>query len=1167
MFKGSLSLVFLFSYLANAEVPEALRRTRGQTEFLTVTQQGMMHALGGKRAMMMTAAASLESAGGTDQREQKESDVYAIGAKGSGLVYLLNDHRGLQVVKFDKNKRGTLVGHVRATGNYPRDMYLDEEKQKILVLERYNYGQESTEESSRILIYDVSSPDRPKLESTVNLDGEIADSRMVGDVLYIATSVPWRARYQGDDQGRKGKIASFKWGKDNSTLEQIASQELTLKDVQADKMGIIEVPTSEKGKFRYYLSAVMSEERWSWWGTQSYIELVDITSPDGKMKPVLRASAKGRVNHRSWIHVKDNTLIVTSNYLVENGKRDPWRGIGRVAVETFKFPDSKSEIISTQEAQYRMMHLERKVKGAEQRESEEDLDLLRRELLSDKELGLKGRFVRHLSGEEGSGEEWLVKEHADTVITVGDTNGQSAALQDVRYTADQAYVFWVPANNIDPLDRFDLRDVQNKGTPYLGRLQFDGWISKSYNLTYDGKKYVVGLGFVVPAVDNEKNSRYLQIALFEIVDEADGKSTAKQISTATSQMSGAFADLTGEDKAVTFEFNSKSGEGNVMFPVGGWDGMSYKGGGITFHFDLSKATVAEGPLLQGEAWLKKVFNNSDVGHVGAFSDEALGVYDGTLSEHAVATGVKTVTASQTLELARNVESFVSLMGATTKKIYGVQLVGKSRQEGREYKNEIELRVMPTLSPDGELHDALLVQSFEGSLVGMERMADGEHILLVTHAYAARAPEAERHSAQDSIYTVRLLRVGGTAKKLAFEEVLKHEEVVKAQGRGVSGFRRFYRMGSASQLESVGSGSQYVFTHSSGAFLLNLAKASKAKDASLAANIEVLEMDAKKVSEENPPEVRILGGEVFLLVKEQATVKELEGGYTTALRHFLVPVDVSGGTFDYDLKNKINIPGEPLALLNDDTLIVEDSVVMDIKAAAPAPKEQRQANPPTLLQEDKLIALKLDFRKKTAAIQDLVERSREGEIRKLSEGLFFLVEANNYPSYGPRIMPAVWRPNPIRRRASASAKLVFLKSNAKGLFEREALILPELELQGSVRVVKHWADPKDPSRLYLLLSDHNKAQVYVRTAKGVELVPVRVSDESGVLKKEVVKSFELGRGAYYYSSGEAVERVDYESVFSTVTLAQGMSGVCQVTLVESPKASKTKKKSTRAKKAS
>jgi len=134
----------------------------------------------------------------------------------------------------------------------------------------------------------------------------------------------------------------------------------------------------------------------------------------------------------------------------------------RIAVESFKFPTDSSEVISQDEAKYRTLHIDReyakverelRAQGITGEALENMLKDAKAELLADSELGLQGRFVKTQSE---SSSHALVKPVADSVITVGSTQGLSANLQDVRYDNNLLYAFWVPANNIDPLDVFDI---------------------------------------------------------------------------------------------------------------------------------------------------------------------------------------------------------------------------------------------------------------------------------------------------------------------------------------------------------------------------------------------------------------------------------------------------------------------------------------------------------------------------------------------------------------------------------------------------------------------------------------------------------------------------------------------------------------------------------------
>lgn len=125
-------------------------------------------------------------------------------------------------------------------------------------------------------------------------------------------------------------------------------------------------------------------------------------------------------------------------------------------------------------------------------------------------------------------------------VSVGDTNGLNASLQDVRVSGDHLYAFWVPANNVDPFELFDISKPQ-EGIKHLGQLQFDGWISKAFPLNYRGKNYVLGLGWIMP-VTSESNRRFPQAKLFE-VKNVNGQMKHEVVSSLTLDNEDVWASL------------------------------------------------------------------------------------------------------------------------------------------------------------------------------------------------------------------------------------------------------------------------------------------------------------------------------------------------------------------------------------------------------------------------------------------------------------------------------------------------------------------------------------------------------------------------------------------------------------------------------------------------
>jgi len=714
-----------------------LKRYKGQTEFLNLYQMG--YSRGAERSA--PAAGAPESAkDAVGQRAQQESDVYKVGKPGSKLLYLLNDYRGLQIVSFaDGPEKAKILGRVESTGNYPDDMYYIEKRDQLVVLERNQYDESGqyvwSRNQSRLLTYDVSDSANPVISQKIDIEGEIADSRIVGKVLYIATSIrPNYYYYRGGNQPEselKGLVYSFYLGKDGPEL--IEKRELSLATSSRENMNIVEVKVD--GGYKYYLVAILSENRWGWWDRQSLVEVVDITDENGVIKPLMTVSAKGSVQERSQTQIKDGTLIVTSNYVVESDRRR-----ARIAVETFALPTDDSETISEKEFEYRKLHMERELSGIS---DPDDRDDKREELLKDKKLGLSGRFVQTTTG--------LRKMVADSTLTLGDTTGQSAQLQDVRYVDNLLYIFWVPRNQIDP---FDLVDISDATKPkYIKRLQFEGWIERSIPLTFEGKNYVLGLGWEIPAENNERNQRFPKAMLFEL--EVDGANTQQKI-VAELRMNerNFYTDFNRGDKYVEVRFTGP-GEGSILFSGNARKNGEYVGGAKLVGFDIGKKSITEGSFLKGSSyWLKRVFNNAEIDMINTFSNEALATFD----IDGVGSAADTAQAIQILELARNIRSYEVLDGGKL----GVQIISNYSWYNRD-QAKTELRLVSQDDVDAELSDikfSLAIQgNYQSHLVDPK---DGSMIIVTQTSSNTRDGDRWIYSVTNRIARVALTADGKLA---------------------------------------------------------------------------------------------------------------------------------------------------------------------------------------------------------------------------------------------------------------------------------------------------------------------------------------------------------------------------------------------------------------------
>ena len=884
-----------------ASIEAQLKRFPGQTQFLNPARGGF--GWGGGRGPMAERAAT------NSQRAVQEADVFKIGRPGSKQLFLLNNYRGLQVVSFqDGALAPKILGRAEATGNWPNDMYMDPTQDRIYVLETVWYdegGQYNEQEKSRVLTYDVSNPAAPKISQVVELNGTIADSRMVGQVLYVATSERprssgwgWRRAFQ-QEKG-VGHVFAIKTGGDSTSL--VGEQTLTLPVSSRENMNIVEVEAN--GAWNYYLVAILSESGWGWWDRQSVVEVVDISDANGKIVPVMVASARGGVRERSQTHIKNNTLLVTSNYANEGSN------IQRVSVETFAFPGATPDVLSADEAQFRRLNIERTI-NKKKTELEaagtpsdiigDKLDALRTQLIADADLGIKGRFVKN------TGTGALQKLMPDSVVTVGSTEGMSASLQDVRYDGNNLYVFWVPSNNIDPLDLFDISNP-TAGAQYKGRLQFDGWIQRAIPTTYEGRDFIIGLGWVIPAVNNENQRRYPQTVLFEVKRNGT-QLTATQVAQMSLENSHYWANLNDGDKFIETRLGA-DGKGSVMFPVETWDTGSWLSGGKLIGVDLAAAVAgqadkvfAEGGMIAGsEGWLRRVFTNSEISKVNTFSDEELGTFD---SNGSIGDAQAIFQAANILELARNIVAYATVRdGAVT---MGVQVISKNDWWYNRANQKTVLRLVDVNGVDAERNTVAQEITLQGSYRGhFVNPKDGSLVVL--------SRTTESHQNGDTNIETNTNHLTKYVLAAASRTLTQQTALSWPQATNSSDYWSPWSYRTSNPLIALDNGDLLI---NEGTLIKRIALE--------ATGLTVTDLTISCAMPEGATsELLVLGGKPWMHYSVQVNDSTRENvSYT---RHFVAAVALEGaGTCGAG----INIPGEPMGIISGSQLVSNDVRLVDI----------------------------------------------------------------------------------------------------------------------------------------------------------------------------------------------------------------------------------------------
>jgi hypothetical protein len=245
---------------------------------------------------------------GERSREVVESDIWKVSGD---TLYFFNQYRGLQVIDITEPDkafvRGTL--HLPAAGE---QMYVAAASHVILLARNDCTG--NTDES-RVLVVSAAGA-TPQIVTNLTVPGWIQESRMVGDVLFVA-SQSWRQV--------PGTTNAWEWGSVVSSFD--------LADpAHPAARGTIWHPgygnaVSATDSYLF----VATQDPTNWW--QSVVNVIDITSPDGEMVPYGSVETGGRINDKFKLNYVDEILTTIS----EDWRRTTTNNV-LTRLETFQLP-------------------------------------------------------------------------------------------------------------------------------------------------------------------------------------------------------------------------------------------------------------------------------------------------------------------------------------------------------------------------------------------------------------------------------------------------------------------------------------------------------------------------------------------------------------------------------------------------------------------------------------------------------------------------------------------------------------------------------------------------------------------------------------------------------------------------------------------------------------
>jgi len=234
---------------------------------------------------------------GGGEREVVEPDI--IRQEGD-LLYVLNQHRGLMIVNLDTRE---VLSQTSARG-LPRDLYLRDGRAYVLTSQAQNVSvAEGTVSmsgySSRLTIVDVDDATAPVLQGQFEIPGDLADSSLVGDILYAVTA---EYQYYYDDTPEPVK----------TQLSETTVSSFDLSDPSA-VAAVDELAFDGIGQVVRATSSAIYVAQPDWAADTTAITRVDITDPAGVMELGGIATVPGMVADRFKMDEFAGVLRVFSN--------------------------------------------------------------------------------------------------------------------------------------------------------------------------------------------------------------------------------------------------------------------------------------------------------------------------------------------------------------------------------------------------------------------------------------------------------------------------------------------------------------------------------------------------------------------------------------------------------------------------------------------------------------------------------------------------------------------------------------------------------------------------------------------------------------------------------------------------------------------------------------
>jgi hypothetical protein len=250
-------------------------------------------------------AAPTDAAGGEAERAIVEADIVQVAGN---RLYALSRVAGLSVIDIERPAELRLLGRYRAVSGTPFEMYL---RDGVAVVMFSGWGQYASQsdggyqwvQTSKVVALDIADPAAIQQIGSFDVAGEVSDSRLVGDVMYVV-----------------GYQDGYCWGcAQNQPLTSVLS--LNLADPRAIRqVDELELTSSSNtwGGGRRSISVtsqrifIAGPEYGQAQPTGSTIQVVDISDPSGELVAGTQVTVAGQITSRWQIDEYQNVLRVVS---------------------------------------------------------------------------------------------------------------------------------------------------------------------------------------------------------------------------------------------------------------------------------------------------------------------------------------------------------------------------------------------------------------------------------------------------------------------------------------------------------------------------------------------------------------------------------------------------------------------------------------------------------------------------------------------------------------------------------------------------------------------------------------------------------------------------------------------------------------------------------------